>query len=279
MPICMYHIREASSTFLDGFLDIFSRFYYHYYDSIQKNFRINFMPDSQMQRSLVCYAWEIHLMHLTDDIEHTQRIGLENPTVDSLRRINVQRRHVQQAAKDIEKCLELFEPDSHTLEPEPYNEHLLESRGLEGKAAALKQDINDITTLLIGSISVMDARDSRIQAERSTALTALAAIYLPLSLATGVFGMNIWEINKGSPKWWAVVALSLGLLVLTLAVLAWIFIARRGCIRIARRSNLVRECDTSRLERGSTAYYEENRRSGKEKYVGRKLFQAGTWRF
>jgi Mg2+ and Co2+ transporter CorA len=261
----MYHIGEASSTFLDGFFDIFSRFYYRYYDSIQKHFRINFMPNSQMQRSLVCYAWEIHLTHLTDDIEHTQRIGLEDPTVDSLRHINVQRRHVQQAAKDIEKCLELFEPDSHTLEQEPYNEHLLESRGLEGKAAALKQDINDTTTLLIGAISVMDARASRIQARRSTALTALAAIYLPLSLATGVFGMNIREINHGSPKWWAAVSLGLGLLVLSGPFLAWIFIDSGGPTQTGHHSSLTTGYDTSRLERGLAVSSDASQRSDKEK--------------
>ena len=40
------------------------------------------------------------------------------------------------------------------------------------------------------------------QARKATLLTILAVIYLPLTLVTGIFGMNIWEINKGAPKFW-----------------------------------------------------------------------------
>jgi Mg2+ and Co2+ transporter CorA len=39
------------------------------------------------------------------------------------------------------------------------------------------------------------------QAEIATMLTLLAAVYLPLQLVTGIFGMNIAEINDGVPAW------------------------------------------------------------------------------
>lgn len=41
------------------------------------------------------------------------------------------------------------------------------------------------------------------QAQRATLLTILAAVYLPLTLVTGIFGMNIKEINGGAPLFWA----------------------------------------------------------------------------
>jgi len=41
-------------------------------------------------------------------------------------------------------------------------------------------------------------RDSR----RSTLLTLLAAFYLPLSLVTGIFGMNIKEFNEKAPPFY-----------------------------------------------------------------------------
>ena len=45
------------------------------------------------------------------------------------------------------------------------------------------------------------------QAARTTLLTTLAVIYLPLQLITGIFGMNIKEITgDGIPKWWACLA-------------------------------------------------------------------------
>lgn len=43
------------------------------------------------------------------------------------------------------------------------------------------------------------------QARRATLLTILAVIYLPLTLVTGISGMNIKEINAGAPLAWACV--------------------------------------------------------------------------
>jgi Mg2+ and Co2+ transporter CorA len=50
----------------------------------------------------------------------------------------------------------------------------------------------------------------KTQARRATLLTILAMIYLPLTLVTGIFGMNIKEINDGTPPFWVCI---LGLLV------------------------------------------------------------------
>ena len=36
--------------------------------------------------------------------------------------------------------------------------------------------------------------------------------------------MNIWEINGGTPKYWTVLALGLGTLILSLPVLIWVFL-------------------------------------------------------
>jgi hypothetical protein len=94
---------------------------------------------------------------------------------------------------------------------------------LKDRAADLKQDIK--TTIKLWDLQVQRelSYDSKIQARRATTLTTLAAIYLPLTLTTGVFGMNIWEINGGTPRYWAVLALGIGTLLLSLPVLIWIF--------------------------------------------------------
>jgi Mg2+ and Co2+ transporter CorA len=44
------------------------------------------------------------------------------------------------------------------------------------------------------------------QAQRANLLTILAAIYLPLTLVTGIFGMNILEINDHAPRFWMCLA-------------------------------------------------------------------------
>lgn len=43
------------------------------------------------------------------------------------------------------------------------------------------------------------------QAKRATLLTILAVIYLPLTLVTGIFGMNVKQINDATPELWACV--------------------------------------------------------------------------
>jgi hypothetical protein len=78
-----------------------------------------------------------------------------------------------------------------------------------------------IVAVFIASVSIRDSEvmlaDSRImredsqimkqQAARTTLLTTLAIIYLPLQLITGIFGMNIQEITGNErPRWWACLA-------------------------------------------------------------------------
>ena len=41
------------------------------------------------------------------------------------------------------------------------------------------------------------------QARRVTLLTILAVIYLPLTLVTGIFGMNIRQIDSDTTELWA----------------------------------------------------------------------------
>jgi CorA-like Mg2+ transporter protein len=75
-------------------------------------------------------------------------------------------------------------------------------------ADQLSQFLMDSFQLLMSTISVLDAQTSLDQAARGTRLTQLAFIYVPLSFVTGIWGMNLKEIN-GSPLsvWVAVVSL------------------------------------------------------------------------
>jgi hypothetical protein len=97
---------------------------------------------------------------------------------------------------------------------------------LEERPRIMTKTVNEEIQLFIASISIRDSEvmmaDSRImredsqiikqQAARTTLLTTLAVIYLPLQLVTGIFGMNIKEITgDGGPRWWAcLIALGVG---------------------------------------------------------------------
>ncbi|KAM0706191.1 hypothetical protein Q7P35_006740 [Cladosporium inversicolor] len=60
---------------------------------------------------------------------------------------------------------------------------------------ALQRELNDEIHLVIGAVTVQDSDASKRQAERATLLTLVAAVYLPLTLVTSIFGMDIREID------------------------------------------------------------------------------------
>lgn len=63
--------------------------------------------------------------------------------------------------------------------------------------------------LLVSSTSVLNAETEMEQANRSQRLTQLAFLYVSLSFVTGIFGMNVKEINGSRLSGWvAVVALA-----------------------------------------------------------------------
>lgn len=99
---------------------------------------------------------------------------------------------------------------------------------LEARLDTIARTLNEEVQLFIALVTIQDSEiliaDSKImkeQAARTTLLTTLAVIYLPLQLITGIFGMNVREITgSGSVSWWAcLIALSIGALITLLVFL------------------------------------------------------------
>lgn len=109
---------------------------------------------------------------------------------------------------------------------------------LDARLRALIAALNDDIQIVIGSVQIQDAKAMKRQADltmqltettmrqtevsiRQTrwtvALAILAAFYLPMTLVTGIYGMNIKEISgdKGPHWWWVVVtwAITMGITV------------------------------------------------------------------
>ena len=110
------------------------------------------------------------------------------------------------------------EADAETIDAAMLLDRLAQ---LEDRLGVIARTVNEEIQLFIASVSIRDSEvmleDSRImredsqimkqQAARTTLLTTLAVIYLPLQLITGIFGMNIKEITgDGRPRWWACLA-------------------------------------------------------------------------
>jgi Mg2+ and Co2+ transporter CorA len=59
------------------------------------------------------------------------------------------------------------------------------------QANVLEKFLMDSFTLLMSSISVLEAGFIREQAQQSQMITRLAFLYVPLSFVTSIFGMNV----------------------------------------------------------------------------------------
>lgn len=84
----------------------------------------------------------------------------------------------------------------------------------------LRETFQTLTT----AITIEDLEFNKLQARRATMLTLLAAIYLPLILATSIFGMNIQEINGGQLRWWVALIVTAVLFLPSVLFMAIIFV-------------------------------------------------------
>ncbi|CAK1354244.1 unnamed protein product [Cercospora beticola] len=118
---------------------------------------------------------------------------------------------------------------------------------LENKTIHVMASLNESLQLIIASVNLRqssialeDSRNSRQNGERATLLTLLAAIYLPLTLATGIFGMNIKEISEDGkgPSWHAVAAMAGALLGISVGfiIIFWLWPRGKKCSDLEGRA-------------------------------------------
>lgn len=72
------------------------------------------------------------------------------------------------------------------------------------RATKLEAFLMDSFQLLMSSMSVQDSQVSIEQGRRGQRLTLLAFVYVPFSFVTGLFGMNVKQINGATPEAWTV---------------------------------------------------------------------------
>jgi Mg2+ and Co2+ transporter CorA len=157
---------------------------------------------------LAAYQWESNLKYLKAEFTRLRFVALAQPGMRTylplihLRQLIVgMRDRLPESLADSNNCDELIGPDEHlrlSLRPSPLSQIL--TRIVED-LEKLDKELNDETHLIIGAVTVQDSDANKEQTERATLLTLLAAVYLPLTLVTGIFGMNIKDINDGNPSW------------------------------------------------------------------------------
>lgn len=123
------------------------------------------------------------------------------------------------------------------------------------EALELEKFLMETFQLLISSISVQDAKLSVKQGQlsnqqslRATQLTMLALIYVPLSFVTGIFGMNLKELNGSILSIWVF------FVVVVIAAAVTVIIFRVLQMRMKqRRVENDAEKDAEKVERGDDA--------------------------
>jgi Mg2+ and Co2+ transporter CorA len=89
------------------------------------------------------------------------------------------------------------------------------------RASKLGKLILDDFQILMSSVSVQEGHDSTQQTRLATGIAVLAFIYVPLTLVTGIFGMNIDGTNGFA--WWAPILALAGVVILTVGLLGIAF--------------------------------------------------------
>lgn len=90
----------------------------------------------------------------------------------------------------------------------------------------------ELEDLLMGSVQLLVSYESMQASHRANLLTGLAFVFVPLTLVTGIFGMNITSAQNGFEWWTPLVALGA---FLTLSTLSYA-VARYSKRRTSRKS-------------------------------------------
>lgn len=92
---------------------------------------------------------------------------------------------------------------------------------LRDRAAALAQQCTSGVDTMVSETQLDEARKGLLQAERATKLTLLAFLYLPLSLTTSIFGMNVVGISDTTTQFWAPIVVCAVVMIITAVIYFW----------------------------------------------------------
>lgn len=139
----------------------------------------------------------------------------------SLKRLSGERKTL------VELCGYLVDPQNHEwLSAEDFED---EARIIQEKLAALESQVKETFTLLVQAVTVIDSDANRKAATQASLLTLLAALYLPATLATGIFGMNVklFTDDSNAADWRPVIYTFLVVLAPSLAFITFVFLPKR----------------------------------------------------
>lgn len=164
---------------------------------------------------LVSCLWEENLRYLDKEIKRISFKELRNPKLEINSILHDRREdlaHIKEGLIETAMYIPTKVEEYFSANPDWRFSSRIKTdnwQRLIEKATKLEAFLMETFQLFMSSVSVQDSqlsiKQSRLsidQAQRGSQLTFLAFVYVPLSFVTGIFGMNIQQINGSGLNIW-----------------------------------------------------------------------------
>lgn len=176
-------------------------------------------------RILADAVWAINLKCITQQVVEASFGNVEKPDRDVLLVLHELREDLDylkfevgirvKARRAASKVASLWEQYGSRERDQSADLFFLDFEEIEHEAAVLDQFLTNSLDLLIATVTLRNS-------ERAGMLKWLASVFLPLTFVTGIFGMNVRELNDtGRPVWLCFEVLGVVLLVTAAMVLLY----------------------------------------------------------
>jgi hypothetical protein len=232
----LYHVSQNQYSVFEN-LKAFCRHSWHlrvlfdYREPSKGQYKIdasqNVLPCHPLIYLLVSCLWEENLRYLDKEIKRISFREIRNPKLEINSELHDRREdlaHIKTGLIETAMYIPAEVKEYFAIHPLWTSSSRIRIdnwKRLIEEATKLEAFLMETFQLFMSSVSVQDSRLSIDQAERGSQLTFLALIYVPLSFVTGIFGMNIQQINgSGLNIWVCFVALVPVIFVTVLVFLA-----------------------------------------------------------
>jgi hypothetical protein len=174
---------------------------------------------------LADFAWAHNYSYLDDKIKRISFQNIRTPTMGTVTLMHALREDLDFVRAEAEQTLH-HAPSTLTDYYEKLTKDNLSQLGMnETPLEALRRTADDANVLdgfLTNSLNLLIASIALRDSRRAEMLTWLAAVYVPLSFVTGIFGMNLRELNESAlPVWICLEVLGVVLLVTLVLVVGY----------------------------------------------------------
>jgi hypothetical protein len=183
---------------------------------------------------LADFAWAHNLRHLDDQVKAMGFENMQSPHRDTATKMLGLREDLNFLKAEVGNMLRYTPPNLvRYFESErsasdswyrPNETPVNSSQRIADDAKALEKFLTSSLELLMMSIALGDSQRAERDSKRADMLTWLAAVYVPLSFVTGIFGMNLRELNGSSLPLWVCLEV-LGVVLLATAAMVVMFMA------------------------------------------------------